>query len=197
MARLLRWSVGLLLVATVAIGALVLLPFSSWLPGGTVADIPKAEVVNGTAFNRLFPEPQSGEQLVFTQEKRGFSQARLRQGDELKALLAISDTVTAPSAREKFLASSERLKGWPLVEQGQQASALLVGERFQVKVIGQGKGLDPMQRHDLLGAFDLQGLAALAPATPVSSRALPAGEQKPLKMPTPTRSRQAEPEPAA
>ena len=117
--------------------------------------------------------------------------------DRLKALLAISDTVTAPSAREKFLVSSERLKGWPLVEQGQQASALLVRDRFQVKVIGQGTGLDSMKRHELLGAFDLQGLAALAPAATASSRALPAGEPKPLTIPTPTRSRQAEPEPAA
>ena len=54
-----------------------------------------------------------------------------------------------------------------MVEQGPQASALLVAERFQVKVIGQGTGLDVGQRHELLDAFDLKGLAALrAPALP-------------------------------
>jgi hypothetical protein len=129
--------------------------------------VPTAQVVNGTAFNRLFPPAGAGEQLVFTQEKRGFSQARLKQGDATLALLAISDTATAPEALEKFSASAERIQGWPVVEQGPQASALLVAERFQVKVIGQGTGLDVSKRHELLDAFDLKGLAALrAPALP-------------------------------
>jgi hypothetical protein len=132
MARPLRWALGLLLAAGLLLAGLLLLPFHSWLPGGTVADLPKAEVVNGTAFNRLFPAPGPGEQLVFTQEKRGFSEARLKQGDQTRALLAISDTVTAPEARDKFAASTESLQGWPLAEQGGQASALLVAERFQV-----------------------------------------------------------------
>ena len=161
MARLLRWGLGLLLVGLLLTATVLVLPFRSWLPGGTVAGISSSVVVNGTAFNRLFPSPQPGESLVFTQEKRGFSEARLKQGDQTLALLAISDTVTAPSARDKFAQATERLQGWPLVEQGPQASALLVSDRFQVKVIGQGVGLDGQQRHDLLGGFDLDGLAAL------------------------------------
>jgi len=163
MSRTLRWGLGLLLIGSLAIGAFVLLPFRSWLPGGTVADVPNSQVVNGTAFNRLFPEPDTGEQLVFTQEKRGFSEARLKRGDRVKALLAISDVTTAPAARSKFKASKSQLQGWPLVEQGAQASALLVADRFQVKVIAQGEGLDVEQRHALIGAFDLKGLAALQP----------------------------------
>jgi hypothetical protein len=161
MTRTLRWGVGLLLVVSLSIGAFLFLPFRSWLPGGTVADVPLSQVVNGAAFNRLFPEPEDGDQLVFTQEKRGFSEARLRHGGQVKALLAISDVTTAPEARLKFEASQSLLQGWPLVEQGPQATALLVAERFQVKVIGQGEGLDPEQRHDLLGRFNLRGLAAL------------------------------------
>jgi hypothetical protein len=166
--------VGLLLIVSLAIGAFLLLPFRSWLPGGTVAGVPTSEVVNGTAFNRLFPKPELGEQLVFTQEKRGFSEARLKQGDQVKALLAISDVITAPSARTKFAASETLLQGWPLVEQGTQASALLVADRFQVKVIGQGAGLDVEQRHELLEQFNLRGLAALQPRG-ASRSALPAG----------------------
>lgn len=161
MNRTLRWGVGLLLVVSLSIGAFLFLPFRSWLPGGTVADVPLSQVVNGAAFNRLFPEPQDGDQLVFTQEKRGFSEARLKHGGQVKALLAISDVTTAPEARSKFEASPSRLQGWPLVEQGPQATALLVADRFQVKVIGQGEGLDPEQRQDLLGRFNLRGLAAL------------------------------------
>ncbi len=165
MARVLRWGVGLLLVVSLAIGAFLLLPFRSWLPGGTVADVPLSQVVNGAAFNRLFPAPDDGDQLVFTQEKRGFSEARLKHDGQVRALLAIADVSTAPEARSKFEASESRLQGWPLVEQGPQASALLVADRFQVKVIGQGEGLDPEQRHELLGQFNLKGLAALQAAS--------------------------------
>jgi hypothetical protein len=161
MSRLLRWTVGALLAGALLVAGLLFLPFQEWLPGGTVASIPKAEVVNGTAFNRLFPAAGPGEQLVFTQEKRGFSEARLKQGDATLALLAVSDTITLPEARQKFAGASESLQGWPLVEQGPQASALLVADRFQVKVIGQGQGLEEGKRHDLLAAFDLPALAAL------------------------------------
>lgn len=195
MSRLLRWVLGSVLLAGL-VGVLILVvPFQSWLPGGTVADLPKGEVVNGTAFNRLFPAPGPGEQLVFTQEKRGFSEARLKQGEEIKALLAISDTITAPTSREKFTASSERIAGWPLVEQGPQASALLVAERFQVKVIGQGTGLDPTQRHQLIGAFQLKELAALAPAEKAARRqpALAPGRQEPVQIPVPSSTPAKEP----
>lgn len=161
MSRLFRWTVGALVVGSLLVAGLLLLPIQDWLPGGTVAGIAKTEVVNGTAFNRLFPSPGPGEQLVFTQEKRGFSEARLKQGDATLALLAVSDTITLPAARDKFAQASERLQGWPLVDQGAQASALLVADRFQVKVIGQGVGLEPGRRHDLLAAFDLPALAAL------------------------------------
>ena len=190
MSRFLRWGLALLLIAGLLIGTFLFLPFRSWLPGGTVGDLPKSEVVNGTAFNRLFPKAQVGETIVFTQEKRGFSEARLKSGAETRALLAISDTRSAPEAREKFESPAQRLRGWPLVEQGSQASALLVADRFQVKVIGQGAGLDQEQRHELLGAFDLAGLAALNPGsatirTTSPTSALPPGERQPVTLPTP------------
>jgi hypothetical protein len=175
MSRLLRWVIGITIAVSLIGGAILLLPFSPWLPGGTVAEISTREVVNGTEFNALFPSAAAGESVVFTQEKRGFSEAKLKRDGQVTALLAISDTVTAPEARTKFAAVQTRLKGWPLVDQGAQASALLVADRFQVKVIGQGSGLEPERRHELLGAFDLQALAALQP------RRLPSasGEQLP------------------
>lgn len=197
MSRTLRWGIGLLLIAGLLLGAFLFLPFRSWLPGGTVANIPNREVVNGTRFNRLFPAPQAGEQLVFTQEKRGFSQARLKQGAEVRALLSISDVASSPASRNKFIHSEERLQSWPLVDQGSQASALLVADRFQVKVIGQGNGLDVAQRHELLGAFDLPALAALSPVAqapelaPGREAALPPGRQKPLRVPVAGQRREA------
>lgn len=187
MSRALRWGLASLVAVALLVGALVVLPFSSWLPGGTVADVPTAEVVNGSAFNRLFPAPEAGQELVFTQEKRGFSEARLKQGSAALALLAISDTATAPEARSKFAGSGSAIEGWPLVDQGGQASALLVADRFQVKVIGQGNGLDPDQRHALLEAFDLKGLSALLPAKAAREpKALPAGQQQPVRLPVGT-----------
>jgi hypothetical protein len=182
MSRTLRWVLGLVLAAGLLLGAFLFLPFSSWLPGGTVADVPAGQVVNGPAFNRLFPKPQPGEELIFTQEKRGFSQARLKEGDSTKALLSISDVITAPEAREKFNGARQQLGSWPLVEQGNQASALLVADRFQVKVIGQGNGLDPEKRHELLEAFDLPGLAALNPGA-ARPRALAPGKGNPVRSP--------------
>jgi hypothetical protein len=201
MSRILRWTVGLLIVGALLIAGLLFLPFRDWLPGGTVADVPTAQVVNGTAFNRLFPAPGPGEALVFTQEKRGFSEARLKQGDATLALLAVSDTITNPTARQKFAATADTLKGWPLVEQGTQASALLVADRFQVKVIGQGVGLEAGRRHELLEAFDLPALATLQPKATARLRgstragarpALPEGRQKPLN-PVPQAAPAAEP----
>ena len=164
MKRILRWGMGLVVISSIAITGLVFLPFASWLPGGTVDDVPISEVVNGTAFNRLFPAAEAGEQVLFAQEKRGFSEARLKKQGETTALLAISDVITAPQARDKYTTSVERLGGWPLVEQGAEASAVLVADRFQVKVISQGPGLSVAQRHDLIQAFDLEGLARLAPS---------------------------------
>lgn len=184
MSRLLRWVIGITLAVSLIGGAILLLPFSPWLPGGTVAEISTREVVNGTEFNALFPSAVSGESLVFTQEKRGFSEAKLKRDGQVTALLAISDTVTAPDARTKFAAVQTRLKGWPLVDQGAQASALLVADRFQVKVIGQGSGLDPERRHELLGAFDLQALAALQPA---ASRGRLTKAAEPRLLPTASR----------
>jgi len=199
MSRILRWGIGLLLIAGLLLGAFLFLPFRSWLPGGTVADIPSREVVNGTRFNRLFPQPQADEQLVFTQEKRGFSQARLKRGAEVKALLSISDVANAPASLDKFAGARERIQNWPLVEQGSQASALLVAERFQVKVIGQGAGLDLEQRHDLLGAFNLAGLAALNPAQAKAPDrpSLSPGLGEPVRIPVPANRANANLEPAA
>jgi len=196
MSRTLRWGIGLLLIAGLLLGAFLFLPFRSWLPGGTVAGIAKREVVNGTQFNKLFPTPQAGEQLVFTQEKRGFSQARLKQGEEVRALLSISDVITSPASLSKFQRSDERIQSWPLVDQGSQASALLVAERFQVKVIGQGSGLDASQRHELLGAFDLPALAALGPALKPAAKApaaLPPAQGEPVRPTLPGQQRQPTP----
>lgn len=188
MSRTLRWVLGLLLVAGLLIGAFLFLPFRSWLPGGTVGNVSTRLVVNGPAFNPLFPKLHPGEQLIFTQEKRGFSQARLKEGDTTKALLSISDVLTSPTTRAKFSGARLELQSWPLVDQGTQASALLVADRFQVKVIGQGAGLTADDRHDLINAFDLKGLAALAPAEArPAPAALPAGKGAPLKLPLPQR----------
>ena len=42
MAGPLRWALGLLLAAGLLLVGSLFLPFHTWLPGGTVADLPKA-----------------------------------------------------------------------------------------------------------------------------------------------------------
>ena len=45
------WDIlAALLAAGLLLGTFLFLPFRSWLPGGTVADVPSALVVNGPAF---------------------------------------------------------------------------------------------------------------------------------------------------
>ena len=143
MSRRLSWGLGLLLVAGLVLGAFFVLPFRSWLPGGTVADVPNRLVVNGTALNRLFPEPQVGEKLVFTQEKRGFSQARLKQGDEVRALLSISDVTSSPASRAKFSGSGSTMAGWPLGGAGGPVECPAGGRPLPGEGAGPGGGAEP------------------------------------------------------
>lgn len=128
---------------------------------GTTAVV--KEAVQGSRFNRFFPQPQGGYDLVYTQEKQGFAEAKLKQGGQDLAMLAISDISSTPSAADKFTSSTEAIAGYPLALQGNTATALLVAERFQVKVLSRSPDFGPEDRLAWLAQFDLDGLASLAP----------------------------------
>lgn len=115
----------------------------------------------GSAFNDFFPQVEEGFERVYTQEKAGFAEAKLKQEGQEIAKLAISDTIGTPAALQKFADVNEMIAGYPAVTIGSKQTAILVGERFQVKVISVVDQFTADDRQDWLQKFDLQGLATL------------------------------------
>lgn len=121
------------------------------------ADVPKTE---GGSLNRMFPaDGEGGMKRVFTQEKQGFAEAKLEKDGAVVATLAIADVGADQAARAKFAGVTENLQTWPLVTVGKNQSALLVKDKYQVKV--SSTTLDPDGRKRILEKFDLAGLAKL------------------------------------
>ncbi|MDY7014957.1 MAG: hypothetical protein SVX43_15455 [Cyanobacteriota bacterium] len=119
------------------------------------------EAVAGGKFNRFFPQSQGEYQVVYSQEKQGFAEARLKQNGQVMAMLAISDISGNPSAADKFQGSSQKIGGYPAVNPGSTATAVLVDNRFQVKVLSRNSAFAPGDRQTWLEKFDLAGLAGL------------------------------------
>jgi hypothetical protein len=116
---------------------------------------------SGGSFNRFFPPEQDGYKRIYTQEKKGFAEAKLIKGGKDLAVLAISDTLNTPTAKVKFANSTEKIAGYPAVQQGATATALLVGDRFQVKVLSRDSSFTSADRASWLERFKLNELAKL------------------------------------
>lgn len=113
----------------------------------------------GSTFNAAFPaDGVDGYKRVFTQEKEGFAEAKLEKDGQTAATLAISDAVADETVKAKFARAQEKLDGHPLVTVGKNQSAVLVAERYQVKV--SSPTLDADARKGLLSKFDLKALGA-------------------------------------
>ncbi|MBV5259944.1 hypothetical protein FLX56_16135 [Synechococcus moorigangaii CMS01] len=116
----------------------------------------------GSAFNQFFPADKTeGYDRVFTQEKEGFAEIKLTLNGTEMAKISISDTATNLAARSKFAEAPENIAGFPLVAQGANAHAVLVGDRYQVKVMSRDSNFGPDERKAWLSKVDLQGLASL------------------------------------
>jgi hypothetical protein len=114
----------------------------------------------GSSFNKFFPKGQKGFEVVPAQEKKGFAEYKVNQGGKNVAMLAITDT-TGTTAANKFQASTFTVKGYPAVEQGQTATAVLIGDRYQVKVLSRDASFTKENRAAWLEKFDLKGLEQL------------------------------------
>ena len=99
--------------------------------------------------------------VTFSQEKKGFAEAKLKKDGKEVAVMAISDTLNNPTAKKKFQNSSNQIKGYPTVGQGKTGTAVLVGDRFQVKVLSRDSSFVESDRLNWLKKFDLSGLARL------------------------------------
>ncbi|ACA99937.1 conserved hypothetical protein [Picosynechococcus sp. PCC 7002] len=116
----------------------------------------------GSAFNQFFPADKTeGYDRVFTQEKEGFAEIKLTLNGTEMAKISISDTATNLAARSKFAEAEETVDGFPLVAQGANAHAVLVGDRYQVKVMSRDPSFGPDERKAWLAKVNLQGLASL------------------------------------
>jgi hypothetical protein len=122
-----------------------------------------SESVEGSALNAFFPPQEGDYDIVFKQEKTGFAQISLQtkdDGTEL-ATMSISDTINEPDARDKFKDSTDTLGGLPVAAQGNQGTALLVADRFQVSIRSVDPSFTADDRRTWLEKFNLAGLAQL------------------------------------
>ena len=117
------------------------------------------EATQGASFNKFFPTSGDGYKRVYTQEKQGLAQAVLKKDGKKVATFSISDTEGNEAARKKFEKSSQKISGYPAIEQGKSTTAILVGDRYQVKV--SSTQLNPSEREEWLEKFNLRGLASL------------------------------------
>jgi hypothetical protein len=119
------------------------------------------EATQGANFNKFFPRSVSGYQIAPAQEKKGFAEYKVNQGGKNVAVLSISDTTGIDGAASKFQGSSTKIAGYPAVEQGQNITAILVNNRYQVKVQSRDPAFTKADRAAWIQKFDLNGLANL------------------------------------
>jgi hypothetical protein len=120
-----------------------------------------SEAVEGGQFNRFFPPVEKPWDIVFKQEKSGFAQASLQQDGREVAVLSVSDTTNNPDAAEKFKASEKQLAGYPMVAIGEQTTAILVGERYQVQIRSADPVFGPQEREQWLPKFNLEAISRI------------------------------------
>ncbi|MEB3148620.1 MAG: hypothetical protein ACKO9I_11080 [Sphaerospermopsis kisseleviana] len=114
----------------------------------------------GSKLNAFFPESDDDYDRVYTQEKKGFSEANLKKDGKVVAQLAISDTTSTPTVASKYANSTKKIEGYPAVETGKTQTSVLVG-KYQVKVISKDPLFNASDREDWIEKFDLDGLAKL------------------------------------
>jgi len=147
----------------------------------------------GAKFNQFFPTKVRGFEIIPTQEKKGFAEYKVNQGDKTVAMLSISDTASLPTAAAKYQQSSSKIAGYPSVEQGTTATGILVNDRYQVKVLSRDPSFTQADRAAWIQKFDLRGLAKLKGAE--TAKLQPAAAQPVARKGYPDRA--AAPQPAA
>jgi hypothetical protein len=117
--------------------------------------------VAGNEFNRFFPQVEKPWDIVFKQEKTGFAQASLQKDGREVAVLSVSDTANSPESVEKYKDSTTSLDGMPVADLGEQGTAVLVADRFQVQVRSMDAEIGPEERQAWLEKFNLQAIGRI------------------------------------
>ena len=148
---------------SVARGSLAPVPLLWWPDGDLFTAATRRHEVGspqaGATLNSVFPKGTGDFKLTFTQEKEGFAQAEWSKGSAKLATIAITDTNTNPSARDKFREASKKLAGYPAAAVGSQGTAVLVADRFQVQVRSTSPAFSAADRDALVAKCNLQALA--------------------------------------
>jgi hypothetical protein len=119
------------------------------------------EPLAGGEFNKFFPKDQGDYDVLYTQEKEGFAQAKLNLNGVEVATLSVSDTTMSVDALEKFKQSNDKVAGYPAASVGMLGTAVLVADRFQVQIRSKDASFTAEDREAWIENFDLAGLAAL------------------------------------
>lgn len=118
------------------------------------------EATQGSQFNKYFPKPGAGYERVYSQEKKGFAEAKLKKDGKELAMLSISDTSSLPAAAAKYQNSPEKINGFPAMTMGNTQTGVLVG-KYQVKVLSRDPSFTKEEREKWISKFDLRGLSQL------------------------------------
>ncbi len=125
---------------------------------GSVA-VAKA-ATQGSNFNKLFPDSSDGYERIYTQEKKGFAEAKLKKAGQDVAMLSVSDTTSIPSAAAKYANATAKIGGYPAVTMGNGMTSVLVG-KYQVKVQSRVPTFSADDRAAWISKFDLRGIEKL------------------------------------
>ena len=149
----------------------------------------------GATFNKYFPGSTGTYEVVPTQEKKGFAEYKINQDGKTVAMLSINDTISLPAAAAKYKTSTEKVSGYPSVDQGTSTTGILINDRYQVKVLSRDPSFTRDDRVAWLQKFDLRGLAKLesAPAATAASPKLPKLGSKPAAQPETSRTADSKP----
>jgi hypothetical protein len=126
---------------------------------GAVAVVKQA--TQGSEFNKLFPKSEAGYERIFSQEKKGFAEAKLKKAGQDVAMLSVSDTSSLPSAAAKYANATAKIGGYPAVTVGNSMTSVLVG-KYQVKVQSRVPTFTAGDRATWIEKFDLRGIEKLS-----------------------------------
>ena len=117
------------------------------------------DATQGSEFNKFFPRATDGYARTFSQEKKGFAEAKLNKDGKNVAMLSVNDTTGIAGSAKKYETATEKISGYPATTLGNQ-TAVLVG-KYQVKVQSRDPSFDKTDRQAWLQKFDLKGLEKL------------------------------------
>ncbi|MCD8535589.1 MAG: hypothetical protein LR011_12720 [Verrucomicrobia bacterium] len=141
--------------------ALALLISMAGLLSGCKEPTPRDQQVEGKAFNPFFPASQDGYSVIFTSEKKGYSQANIKKGDVEVATMAVSDLIDDAEAVRKFEGATDSILSFPVISRGENGTAVLIANRFQIVLRSTSEEFSAEDRRKWISSLDLASIAAL------------------------------------